>query len=92
MTQGIHRNAHPAEFSAAYLARITPKTRPATRTRRDGWFIEAVTDLCRVLIGRRDERVPDTLIDDVGLGAHAHARELRSEFTRLDAQLHARIY
>jgi hypothetical protein len=92
MTQGIQHSSRSHEFSPAYLARITPKARPVARKRHDGWFVEALTDLCRVLIGRRDERVPDALIDDVGFGAHTHAAELRSEFNRLDAQLHARIY
>jgi hypothetical protein len=92
MTQGIQRNSRPVEFSAAYLARITPKTRPVPRERHDSWFVQALGDLCRVLIGRPVDEIPETLIDDVGFGSHTRAAGLRSEFNRLDAQLHARIY
>ncbi|HEY3545122.1 MAG TPA: hypothetical protein VGK17_03410 [Propionicimonas sp.] len=91
MTQGIQRHARPVEFSAAYLAKITPKARPSTRTRRDHWLVKALGDVFRDLIGRVDE-IPDSLVDDVGFGSHTRAAGLRSEFTRLDAQLHARIY
>ena len=92
MTQGIQHSTRTHEFSPAYLARITPKVRPVARKRPDGWFVAALNQLFRVLIGRRGEHVPDTLIGDVGFGRHATAAELRSEFNRLDAQLHARIY
>jgi hypothetical protein len=93
MTQGIQRSSHPREFSAAYLARITPKTSPVPRLRRDSWFVEALSDICRVLIGRRVDELPDSLIEDVGLGTSRRAAaERHSEFTRLDAQLHARFY
>ncbi|HSK34026.1 MAG TPA: hypothetical protein VK903_11115 [Propionicimonas sp.] len=92
MTQGIQRNARPLGFSASYLARITPKARPIARKRRDGWFVEALGDVFRAIIGRREDEVPDRLIDDVGFGSHTHAAELRTELNRLDAQLHARFY
>ncbi len=99
MTQGIQRSTRPVEFSAAYLARITPKVGRVGRTRRDGRFVEALGKLGRVLVRPRVEELrveelPDSLSDDVGLGAHTHphAAELRSEFNRLDAQLHARFY
>lgn len=94
MTQGIQRNTRPVEFSAAYLARITPKARPVVRKRREGWFFEALGNLCRVLVRPRVEELPGSLTDDVGLGAHTcpHPAELRSEFNRLDAQLQARFY
>ena len=94
MTQGIQRNTRPVEFSAAYLARITPKARSARSERRDGWFVAALRDLWRALIGRGGGELPSSVLEDVGLGTHSHAHtaELRSEFNRLDAQLHARIY
>ncbi len=92
MTQGIQHSTRTHEFSPAYLARITPKVRPVARKRKDGWFVEALNDVFRVLIGRRQEEVPDALIDDVGFGSHTQDAVLRSEFNRLDAQLHARIY
>jgi hypothetical protein len=92
MTQVIKRSSHPVEFSAAYLARITPYTPPVTRVHRDSWFVEALSDICRVLIGRPVDEVPDSLIEDVGLGTHRTASELHSEFIRLDSQLHARFY
>ena len=94
MTQGIQRSTRPVEFSAAYLARITPKVGRVARKRRDGWFVEALGNLGRVLVRPRVEELPDALTDDVGLAAHTHphAAGLRSEFNRLDAQLHARFY
>lgn len=92
MTQGIQRSSHPVEFSAAYLARITPNTPPVPRARHDGWFVEALSVICRVLIGRPVDEVPNALLEDVGLGHRVTAREFRSEFNRLDAQLHARFY
>ncbi len=92
MTQGIQHSTGTHEFSAAYLARITPKVRPVATKREDGWFVNARNQLGRVLIGRRDDHVPDALIDDIGFGSHTRAAELRSEFNRLDAQLHARFY
>jgi hypothetical protein len=92
MTQGIQHSTRTHEFSPAYLARITPKVRPVTRERRDHWLVAALGDVFRLLIGPRVDELPDSLIDDVGLGNNTHAAELRSEFNRLDAQLHARIY
>jgi hypothetical protein len=92
MTQGIQHSTRRREFSPAYLARITPQVRKDTRKRADGWFVEALNSLCRVLIPRREDELPDSLIDDVGYGAHTRAAELRSEFNRLDAQLHSRFY
>ncbi|HEY3546189.1 MAG TPA: hypothetical protein VGK17_08865 [Propionicimonas sp.] len=92
MTQGIQHSTRTHEFSPAYLARITPKVRPVARKRRDNWFVEALGDVFRVLIGRTKDEIPDSLVDDVGFGNHTPAAELRSEFNRLDAQLHARIY
>ena len=91
MTQGIQHSTRLHEFSPAYLARITPKVRKETR--RDGWFAEALNALARVLIPRHLDEVPEGLHDDVGLGTTASAdRTWRSEFNRLDAQLHARFY
>jgi hypothetical protein len=93
MTQGIQHSTRLHEFSPAYLARITPKVRKQTSRRRDGWFGEALNTLARFLIPRHLDEVPEGLHDDVGLGTTAGAeRGLRSEFNRLDAQLHARFY
>jgi hypothetical protein len=92
MTQGIQQSTRSHEFSPAYLARITPRARPDARKRPEGWLVEALSDLCRVLIGRRADEVPEALLEDVGLGAATREVELRSEFNRLDAQLHARFY
>jgi len=92
MTQGIQHSSRSHEFSPAYLARITPKARPKVRTRHDGWFVKAIGDVIRLLVPRRVDEVPTSLLEDVGLGAGSPTTELRTEFNRLDAQLHARFY
>jgi len=92
MTQGIQHNTRIHEFSPAYLARITPKVRPKARKRQDGWFVKALSDVVGFLVPRRADEVPTSLLEDVGLGAGSPDTELRTEFNRLDAQLHARFY
>jgi hypothetical protein len=92
MTQGIQHGARIHEFSPAYLARITPKVRPKVRQRQDGWFVTTLSDVIGLLVPRRVDEVPKSLLEDVGLGAASPDTELRTEFNRLDAQLHARFY
>ena len=92
MTQGIQHSNRIHEFSPAYLARITPKVRPKLRKRQDGWFTQAISDVIGLLLPRRVNEVPRSLLEDVGLGAASPDTELRTEFHRLDAQLHARLY
>lgn len=88
MTEGIQHSTRIHEFSPAYLARITPKV----RTRHDAWFVKAIGDVIRLLVPRRVDVVPPSLLEDVGLGAGSPHTELRTPFNRLDAQLHARFY
>jgi len=92
MTQGIHHSTRVHEFSPAYLARITPTVRPKVSTRKDGWLVRALSDVIGLLVPRRVDEVPASLLEDVGLGAASPDTELRTEFNRLDAQLHARFY
>jgi hypothetical protein len=92
MTQGIQHSNGVHEFSPAYLARITPRVRPKVRKRQDGWFVQAMSDVIGLLLPRRVDEVPPSLLEDVGLGAASPDTELRTEFHRLDAQLHARFY
>ncbi len=92
MTQGIQHSTRIHEFSPAYLARITPKGRPNVRKRQDGWFVRTLSDMIDLLAPRRADEVPTSLLEDVGLGAASPATQLRTEFNRLDAQLHARFY
>ena len=92
MTQGIQHSNRIHEFSPAYLARITPKVRPKLRKRQDGWFTQAISDVIGLLLPRRVDEVPPSLLEDVGLGSASPDTELRTEFNRLDAQLHARFY
>ena len=92
MTQGIHHSTRIHEFSPAYLARITPKVRPQVRRRNDGWFVRALSDAIGLLLPRRADEVPPSLLEDVGLGAASPGTEFRTGFNRLDAQLHARFY
>jgi len=92
MTQGIQHSNRIHEFSPAYLARITPKVRPKLRKRQVGWFTQAISDVIGLLLPRRVDEVPPSLLEDVGLGAASPDTELRTEFHRLDAQLHARLY
>ena len=92
MTQGIQHSNRIHGFSPAYLARITPKVRPKLRKRQDGWFTQAISDVIGLLLPRRVNEVPRSLLEDVGLGAASPDTELRTEFHRLDAQLHARLY
>jgi hypothetical protein len=79
-------------LSTAYLARITPKVRPKVRKRRDGWSVQALSDVIGLLLPRRVDEVPPSLLEDVGLGVASPDTESRTEFNRLDAQLHARFY
>jgi hypothetical protein len=92
MTQGIQHSNRIHEFSPAYLARIAPKVRPKVRKRHDGWFVQTLSDVIGFLLPRRVDEVPRSLLEDVGLGAASPDTELRTEFNRLDAQLHARLY
>jgi hypothetical protein len=92
MTQGIQHSNRVHEFSPAYLARITPKARTKVRKRQDGWFVQALSDAIGLLLPRRVDEVPPSLLEDVGLGAASPDTALRTEFNRLDAQLHARLY
>jgi hypothetical protein len=92
MTQGIQHSTRIHEFSPAYLARITPKVQPLVGKRQDGWFVRALSDVIGLLVPRRADEVPTYLLEDVGLGAASPDTELRTEFNRLDAQLHARFY
>ncbi len=92
MTQGIQHSGRIHEFSPAYLAKITPKVRPKASKRQDGWFVTALSDVIALLLPRRADEVPPSLLEDVGLGAASPDTELRTEFNRLDAQLHARFY
>lgn len=92
MTQGIQHSNRIHEFSSAYLARITPKVRPKVRKRQDGWFVQALSDMIGLLLPSRVDEVPPSLLEDVGLGSASPDTELRTEFNRLDAQLHARFY
>jgi len=92
MTQGIQHSNRIHEFSPAYLARITPKVRPKVRKRQDGWFVQALSDMIGLLLPSRVDEVPPSLLEDVGLGSASPDMELRTEFNRLDAQLHARFY
>jgi hypothetical protein len=92
MTQGIQHSTRIHEFSPAYLARITPKVRPKVRKRKDGWFVRVLSDVIGLLVPRSADEVPPSLLEDVGLGAASPDTELRTEFNRLDAQLHARFY
>ncbi len=92
MTQGIQHRTRTFEFSPAYLARITPKVHPQARKRSEGWFVDALRRLIRAVVHPRPEEVPGSLLEDVGLGAGATSPDLRMEFNRLDAQLHARFY
>jgi hypothetical protein len=92
MTQVIQHSNRIHEFSPAYLARITPKVRPKVRKRQDGWFVQALSDMIGLLLPSRVDEVPPSLLEDVGLGSASPDTELRTEFNRLDAQLHARFY
>jgi hypothetical protein len=92
MTQGIQHSNRIHEFSPAYLARITTKVRPKVRKRQDGWFVQALSDMIGLLLPSRVDEVPPSLLEDVGLGSASPDTELRTEFNRLDAQLHARFY
>ncbi|MCC6497759.1 MAG: hypothetical protein IT193_16020 [Propionibacteriaceae bacterium] len=92
MTQGIQHRTRTYEFSPAYLARITPKARPQARKRSGGWLVDALRRLIRAVVHPRPDEVPGSLLEDVGLGARATSPELRAEFNRLDAHLHARFY
>lgn len=92
MTQEIPYRTSSYNLAPSDRATRTSAAPPPGTERRDSWFVKALSDLCRVLIDRRFEDVPESLIDDVGLRTHATSRELRSGFNRLDAQLYARFY
>ncbi len=92
MTQEIPYRTRSSNSAPADRATRTSAVTPPGAERRDSWFAKALSDLCRVLIDRREDEIPDSLIDDLGLRGRAISRELRSEFNRLDAQVHARFY
>jgi hypothetical protein len=71
---------------------IQHHTGSAGTERRDGWLVEALNDLFRVLITDPTEHLPERLAEDVGLGTNPAQEELHADYNRLDAQLHARFY
>lgn len=92
MTQGIPYRTRSYDLAPTNRARVTPTTEPDPRKRPVNRLVSAFRTLWQAIARRRAEEVPHALVEDVGLGGHATSRELRSEFTRHDALLHARFH
>ncbi|MGV8907579.1 MAG: hypothetical protein ACOH1Y_01225 [Propionicimonas sp.] len=92
MTQGIPYATSSYGTASGTRATAASTTQPVTTGRSAGWLVQALRGLARFIASRRRDDVPEALREDVGLGTRRTAAERRSEFTRLDAQLHARFY
>ena len=92
MTQEIPYRTNSHGTPSDTRATAASATRPVTTQRTAGRFRLALRDLLRSIALRREDEIPDALIEDVGLGTRRTAAERRSELNRLDAQLFARFY
>ena len=92
MTQEIPYRTSSYGTPSHTRATAASATRPVATERPAGRFRRALRALVLSIALRREDQIPDALLEDVGLGTRRTAAERRSETNRLDAQLYARFY